>query len=174
VKNTRYFDVIRTLNAYDVRYVLIGGLAAILWGSDHITSDIDICYDRDRENVRHLVEALREMEAHLRGYPAGLPEIIDERAFQLGDTMTFETKFAWFDCLGSPSGSGGYKQLAANATKMTIEDDLVVAVASIDDIIKMKRTAGRTKDLSLVEQLKRLKQIREELGAHGEKPAGED
>jgi hypothetical protein len=174
VKKTRYFDVIRTLNAYDVRYILIGGLAAILWGSDHITSDIDICYDRERENVKRLVQALHEMEAHLRGYPAGLPEIIDERAFRLGDTMTFETKYAWFDCLGLPLGNVGYKQLATNATKMAIEDDLIVAVASIDDIIQMKRAAGRAKDLGVVEQLKRLKQIREDLAASGEKPAGED
>jgi hypothetical protein len=50
---------------------------------------------------------------------------------------------------------------------------MTVLVASLDDIIKMKRTAGRSKDLWLVEQLKRLKQLREEMAARGEKPAGE-
>jgi hypothetical protein len=41
------------------------------------------------------------MDAHLRGFPEGLPEIIDERTFQLGDTMTFDTRFGKFDCLGT-------------------------------------------------------------------------
>jgi len=30
----RFFQVLRTLNEHDVQYVLIGGLAAIMWGSD--------------------------------------------------------------------------------------------------------------------------------------------
>jgi hypothetical protein len=46
-----YFDIFATLNEHRVRYVLIGGLAAILWGSDTITQDVDVCYARERENI---------------------------------------------------------------------------------------------------------------------------
>jgi predicted nucleotidyltransferase len=173
VSEFRFLEILRTLNDHGVHYVVIGGIGAILWGSDHITNDLDVCYERNPDNLRLLVASLRDLEAHLRGYPLGLPEIIDERAFQLGDTMTFETKHGWFDCLGVPAGTHGYKELMANATPMEVGPGVTVAVASIDDIIKMKRTAGRTKDISLVEQLKRLKQLREEMAARGEKPAGE-
>jgi hypothetical protein len=119
VSDFHYVPIIQTLNAHGVRYVLIGGLAAIAWGSDHITSDIDVCYDRERQNVTRLVAALRELDAHLRGFPDGVPEIIDERAFKLGDTMTFATKYGWLDCLGVPAGTGGYKRddLAARGEK---------------------------------------------------------
>jgi hypothetical protein len=168
-----YFDILATLNEYHVRYVLIGGLAAILWGSDNITQDVDVCYARERENIEVLVKALKSMDAHLRGFPKGLPEIIDERAFRLGDTMTFDTKFGKFDCLGTPSGTRGYADLAQYAKSMDIGKGTMILVASIDDIIRMKRTAGRVKDLNVVEGLKLLKEMRRDLDEKGEPPAGE-
>jgi hypothetical protein len=89
-----------------------------------------------------------------------IPEFIDERSFRLGDTMTFVTKFGDFDCLGTPSGTDGYSELVEHATTMEVEDGVSVLVASIDDIILMKRTAGRVKDLNVVEGLKLLKELR--------------
>jgi len=168
-----YFDILATLNEHHVRYVLIGGLAAILWGSDNITQDVDVCYARDRENIEALVKALKSMDAHLRGFPKGLPEIIDERTFRLGDTMTFDTKFGKFDCLGTPSGTQGFADLAQYAKSMDIGKGTMVLVAAIDDIIRMKRAAGRVKDLNVVEGLKLLKEMRRDLDEKGEPPTGE-
>jgi predicted nucleotidyltransferase len=155
-----FFDILRTLNEHEVRYVLIGGLAAIMWGSDNITRHVDVCYDRHEQNLEALVRALRSLEAHSRGWPDGVPEFIDERSFRLGDTMTFVTKFGGFDCLSTPSGTDGYSELVQHATAMEVEDGVSVLVASIDDIILMKRTAGRVKDLNVVEGLKLLKELR--------------
>jgi len=168
VSNHGFFQILRTLNEHGVRYVLIGGLAAILWGSDYITKDVDVCYARDDENLKALVRALRSLDAHLRGWPEGVPEFIDERAFKLGDTMTFDTKYGPFDCLGKPSGTDGYSELVTHATSMNVEDGVPVLVASIDHIIHMKRTAGRPKDLSEVENLKVLKELRREMETTGE------
>ena len=158
--NRPFFEILKTLNEHGVNYVLIGGLAAILWGSDSITRDVDVCYERDEANIQALVRALRALDAHPRGWPEGVPEFIDERAFRLGDTMTFVTKFGDFDCLGTPSGTDGYSDLVQNAEPMEIDQDATVLVSSIDDIIRMKRTAGRVKDLNLVEGLKLLKELR--------------
>src|SRR5882757_7312602 len=138
--NRPFFEILKTLNEHGVNYVLIGGLAAIMWGSDSITRDVDVCYERNEENVQALVRALRALDAHLRGWPKGVPEFIDERAFRLGDTMTFVTKFGDFDCLGTPSGTDGYSDLVKHAERMEIEQDASVLVSSIDDIIRMKRT----------------------------------
>lgn len=168
MSNHGFFQILRTLNEHGVRYVLIGGLAAILWGSDYITKDVDVCYARDDENLKALVRALRSLDAHLRGWPEGVPEFIDERAFKLGDTMTFDTKYGPFDCLGKPSGTDGYSELVTHATSMNVEDGVPVLVASIDHIIHMKRTAGRPKDLSEVENLKVLKELRREMETTGE------
>jgi hypothetical protein len=163
-----FFQILRTLNEHNLQYVLIGGLAANMWGSDQITLDVDICYSRDPDNIRVLVKALKALDAHLRGWPEGVPEFIDERTFRLGDTMTFRTKFGDFDCLGTPSGTDGYADLVAHAKTMQVEEGVTVAVASIDDIIRMKRTAGRVKDLNAVESLKLLKELRRKKPPVGE------
>lgn len=34
-----------------VEFVVIGGWAAIVHGSSHVTNDLDICYARDAENL---------------------------------------------------------------------------------------------------------------------------
>ncbi len=44
--------LLRTLEAGGVRFVLIGGLAMIALGSNHVTQDVDIVYARDPENLR--------------------------------------------------------------------------------------------------------------------------
>lgn len=64
-----FAEILRRLNERDVRYVLIGGLAMIAHGSSHITQDIDIGYDRARDNCAALAEVLRGMNARLRNAP---------------------------------------------------------------------------------------------------------
>jgi hypothetical protein len=54
--------IIACLHRHDVRYVLIGGLAAILHGSPQVTFDADICPASGPENLERLAAALREMQ----------------------------------------------------------------------------------------------------------------
>ena len=58
---------LRVLQRHDVRFVIIGGVAARLWGSPTMTNDVDICYDRARSNLERLAAALQELDARLRG-----------------------------------------------------------------------------------------------------------
>src|ERR1051326_7900777 len=61
------------LNKFGVRFIVIGGWAAIIHGSAHNTNDVDVVYARDPENLRRLVEALTPWKPYLRGAPPGLP-----------------------------------------------------------------------------------------------------
>jgi len=61
-------DVYRSLNRFRVKYILIGGLACILYGSPRITKDVDIFIDATLENCKRLLEALKAVNfgtAHL-------------------------------------------------------------------------------------------------------------
>lgn len=152
---------IRTLADHSVRFVLIGGFAGRLHGSPTLTNDLDLCYARDPANLRALAAALRSLRARLRGAPDGVPFVLDARTLAAGDHFTFQTDAGALDCLGTPSGISGFDQLARAAVRMDL-DGLVVDVASVEDLIRMKQAAGRPKDLIEVEVLGALRDEIEE------------
>src|SRR5687767_8706257 len=97
--------ILQVLSSLDVRFVLIGGFAGRLWGSNTVTNDLDICYARDRPNLEALAAALRQLGATLRGASKDLPLLLNALTLERGDHFTFETKFGDLDCLGTPPGS---------------------------------------------------------------------
>jgi hypothetical protein len=133
--------------------VLIGGLAAVTHGSSTVTVDVDICYSTDDANLASLVAALREVHAELRGAEPGLPFRLDERTLRLGDSFTFTTEVGAVDILATPRGTSGYDDLARTADALDLFGHEVL-VASIEDLIRMKRAAGRPKDLIAVDELR--------------------
>lgn len=145
-------SVIRLLGRRRVRYVLIGGLAAVTHGAPLITQDIDACYARDEPNLRRLAAALVEVHAELRGADPDLPLRLDAKTLRAGDAFTFSTDIGWLDLLGTPAGTTGYEDLARTADTLDLFG-YGVQVASVDDLIRMKRAAGRPKDLLALEEL---------------------
>ena len=144
--------ILKTLDRHAVKFVIIGGIAGRLWGSPTVTNDLDICHGRDAGNMKALTAALRDLDVKLRGADRDLPFIADARTLKAGDAFTFATSAGNFDILGTPAGSSGYEALARTATKMDV-GGVTVLVAAIEDLILMKRAAGRPKDLIEVEIL---------------------
>lgn len=149
--------ILDVLHGHEVRFVTIGGVAGVLHGSPSITTDLDVCYQRDKENLERLAAALRELDAKLRGVDDEVPFLLDATTLRAGDCFTFETKYGPFDILGTPSGTRGYDDLMESAVEMDV-DGLTVAVASLDDLIAMKHAAGRPKDRVEVEILVALRE----------------
>lgn len=150
-------EVIRLLGRHRVQFVLIGGLAAVAHGSPLVTQDIDICYARDPQNVERLATALAEVRATPRGADPGLPFQPDQTTLRAGDSFTFDTTLGPLDVIGTPGGSDGYGDLVRTAVAYELFGNRVL-VASIDDLIRMKRAAARPKDLRAVEELGALRE----------------
>jgi len=156
-------SALRVLLDHGVRFVVIGGVAAQAHGSPIVTQDLDICYERTQGNMDGLAEALRSLGARLRGVDDDVPFLLDGKTIAAGDHFTFTTDVGALDCMATPSGSSGYAQLRENAVLVDL-GGFEVAVASIDDLITMKRAAGRPKDLIMVENLGALREELEERG----------
>src|SRR5579859_5238017 len=140
-------EVIAALHVKKVRFVIIGGVAMRLQGCGHITDDIDICYSRDRQNLVTLANALSPHHARLRGAPDDLPFVLDARTLQSGQNFTFRTDLGDIDILGDAAGVDSFEGLWDRAAEMEVFG-MLVRVASIEDLLAMKRAANRPKDQS--------------------------
>jgi hypothetical protein len=153
------FEPLRLLRALvegGVRFIVIGGVGAQYTGSPIVTFDLDICPARDRVNLDALAHVLLGLHSALRGASADQPFRLDGRTLEKGDAFTFTTDAGDLDVLGTPSGTGGFDDLARTAVRYDV-DGLPILVASIDDLTRMKRAAGRSKDLVHLEHLAALR-----------------
>jgi hypothetical protein len=100
---------------------------------------------------------LAEAHAELRGVVSGLPFRLDADTLRRGDSFTFTTDLGAIDILGRPAGTDGFDDLARTADAYELFGYRVL-VASIDDLIRMKRAAGRPKDLLAIEELGALRE----------------
>jgi hypothetical protein len=143
------YDPLRALRVLDqegVRYVVIGGVAGRLWGSPTMTNDTDVCCAWDRLNLDRVARALVSLGATLRGVDEDVPLQLDARMLSNGQIFTFATDAGGLDILAAPAGIVGFDELERNAVSFDLGDNMVVRVCALDDLIRMKRAAGRPKD----------------------------
>ncbi len=153
-------EMLRTLERHEVRYVLIGGMAATLHGSPLPTRDADICPAADPQNLEALAAGLREMGARIRTQdaPAGLPFACDAVFLRQMKLLNLTTRFGDLDLSFEPSGTGGYDQLSPRAVRYDLGDGLLIPVAALEDIIRSKEAANREKDRQALPTLRLLLQ----------------
>ena len=164
----RTFDpihILRRLEAHGVLFVLIGGLAGKAHGSPTLTVDIDICPADDRENLERLAAALGELGTRWRGAPRDVPFHPARETIERSELLTLITDHGDLDVVRYPPGVDGYDELAASAVKAELDEGLVVPVASLDDLIEMKRAVGRPKDRIELEVLGALRDEIDQRGA---------
>jgi hypothetical protein len=161
-------ELLRRLVAAEVRFVVVGGLAAQSHGSPSSTDDLDVCYARDTENLRALASVLKDVAAIRRGLPPDAPAMppLDARALRAGGLFTLSTRFGDFDLLADPDPGLDFEQLSPPAVRATVYG-IPLLVASLDDLMAMKRAAGRPKDRV---ELEILGALREELDRRGTPP----
>lgn len=148
---------LKSLIEHKVEFVIVGGVAIIAHGVPYATFDLDFCYARTLENLKKIVAALERFKPRLRGFPADLPFVWDERTLQNGTNFTLETEIGDIDLLGEVAGVGSYIEVLNNsATLKLFGDD--VRVLSLDGLIKAKKAAGRPKDLFVLPQLETLQE----------------
>ena len=152
-------EIIRALTHADIRFVVIGGVAATVQGSARFTNDIDICYDTAPDNVDRLVAILRSWNAYLRGVEPGLPFVLDARAFRTTPLMTLTTDVGDIDVLDLVPGVGDYRAVVAASERVTI-GDVEFQSLGLEALIASKRAVRRPKDLEQLIELEALLDLR--------------
>jgi hypothetical protein len=130
----------------------------IAHGSATLTQDVDVCYARDLDNLKALAEALRPVHPRLRGLPDDVPFVWDFRTLRNGSNFTLATGVGNVDTLAEVEGVASFDALWNRAVPMELYGT-TVRVASVDDLIAMKRAAGRPKDELHLLELQRMRQL---------------
>ena len=152
---TDFEGLLRTLAAADVHFVLVGGLAATVHGSARATYDIDVVYSRHPANIERLVSAIGPLHPYLRGAPPGLPFCFDAATLAAGLNFTLTTDIGDLDLLGEIIGGGTYDDLLPDTIAIDVFG-FSCRCLSLDALIRVKRAAGRPKDLDAIAELEAL------------------
>ena len=140
---------------------MIGGLAVAAHGFPRATKDVDIVPAPEAENRRRLYSALRALEAepieigdfHLDELPVPFaPEGLDE-----GGNWALRTRAGRVDVLQWVPGIEEYEELRARAIEVDVPAVGLVLFAGYDDLVAMKRAAGRPQDERDIDELRAIR-----------------
>lgn len=158
------FDPYALLSALErqrVAYVLIGGFARIIQGTEELTDGLDLVPSLKPANLRRLALALDELDARL---PSGKRPALDED-LRKHDLLELRTAAGPLKVAPEPAGTrGGYDDLRRAATREPIGRGLRPSVASIGDLARMLAARGREQDKPLLQQLRHLRELERDLG----------
>ena len=139
----RLKGVFESLNSHQVKYLVIGGVAAIAHGSERNTFDLDILIEPTLENAQRLLQAL--LAANFGTAALITPEellrqeIVKFRDWVLIDVMTAAPGLEWRQAWD--------RRVTGEARGVTLP------TISLEDLLASKRAAGRKKDLADIEFL---------------------
>jgi hypothetical protein len=144
VLNQDFREFVESLNANEVRYLVVGGYAVALHGYPRYTKDIDFWIDRNEENARRMVQAIDDFGFSSVGLVVA-DFLVPDQIIQLGyppnriDIITTLPGVEFDDCYTS---------------RLVVEiDELPVTFIGLEDLRKNKRASGRHQDLADLENL---------------------
>ena len=162
-----YLPLFKSLNEANVQYIVVGGIATILHGYVRATSDIDLVVDLHVEEAKKVINVLTDA-GYIPKVPVQAVEFADankreqwinEKGMQVFSMYQPENPLLTIDLFVKQPIS--YEELNERAVTMEL-DGIRVRVCSIDDLITMKKIAGRDKDLADIEQLTKIKEYEKE------------
>ena len=150
------YAVFRELKSTHVGYVVIGGLARVLRGSDELTHNIDLTPSPVEQNLDRLRQALENVGARR----------VDGRDLDLNDLdparepiVRLTTHVGDVNIVLEPEGTRGYNDLRRRATHEPIGEGLRPKVASAGDLVRMLEALGRDNDRLVIETMQRVVEL---------------
>lgn len=160
-------ELLQSLTEERVQYVLVGGLAVQLHGFMRSTFDVDLVLAMNDENLVRFIAVAKQL-----GLIPSIPVPIDALRNAAQIEQWYKEKGMLAFALREPQIGGGvvdvlvrpevpFEQLLKNAVEGKLFGQ-AIWIASIDDLLIMKRVANRPKDQLDIAALEKIK--------HGEDP----
>jgi hypothetical protein len=144
------------LGRHEVEYVTVGGVAIQAYGGQRMTQDLDVAIAASRENMERLAAALADVDGRILGSDGRRSKSVPSASLLAsGDQWHLITAYGLLDVLTLPAHLGSFADVRARAHDVQL-GDLSIPIAHRDDLLVMKRAAGRPQDLADVRLLESL------------------
>lgn len=159
--NGGYLDVLAQLHDSGAKFVVVGGVASALHGGTRVTFDLDIVPSLEPNHWQSTIEYLWRQGARPR-IPESLERIRDVSLVRQWRkekgmlALNFRTPDGVMEVDLLVSESDRFEELQSRAVAIQV-DGRTYYVACLDDLLQMKRDAGRPQDLHDVEELERIR-----------------
>jgi len=162
-----YEEILKAFQKQKVKYVLVGGFAVNLLGSMRSTADLDILVEMSDGNLKKIVKILRKYGYRVK-QPVDPMKIADEETRKDWVRNKHMKAFNFYKeddlrevdiIIESPVS---FDEAQKSAIRIKI-DNLTLPVISIDKLIKMKKNTGRAVDKLDIEELKKIKKLKEKV-----------
>jgi len=159
VSTNRFVRLIETLCLHEVRYIVVGGVAAVLQRVPINTMDFDIVHARDPENVQRLAAAMAVLGATYRDDSSREPTEVDLAA---SECLRLRTGRLDLDLMVSLGANEGYLDLLPATDRLEVGGYLV-DVLKLEKLIELKRAMTRPKDRFMLIHLEATLEERERM-----------
>lgn len=143
-----FAGALRDLNFGTVRYVLVGGIAVIRHGAVRATKDLDAAVAMDSDNLERVKSLLDRWEAT---NPDGSP--LWTRELAPGGMLLLRTRHCLVDLLSEQLLPAPFEEVLERADHKRV-DGVRAPICSLQDLVAMKRQAGRSADALDLERLR--------------------
>lgn len=137
-------QILDALVEHGVDFVIVGGLAAQTHGNTRMTNDVDLIPRPEPSNLSRLASTLRALDARVLN-PGHEGTEIDATMLPRATIWQFATPHGGVDVLHDAPGAAPYEELRERALVISLGRSRV-AVAGLDDLIRMKLARGRPVD----------------------------
>jgi len=149
-------ELFRALDRHEVEYVTVGGVAIQAYGGQRMTQDLDVVIAASRDNMGRLATTLVDLDARILGPDGQRSKSVPSAAMLAsGDQWHLITGHGPLDVLTLPAHLGSFADVRGRAHVVQL-GGVSIPIAHRDDLLRMKRAAGRPQDLADVRLLESL------------------
>jgi len=156
----RFAELLRVLADHDVRFVVVGAVAAVLEGAPITTFDLDVVFEPSEENLGRLLRALSDLDA-VYWDPAGRRVVPDAARLRAQRLHLLETRLGRLDLLREIGAGLGWEAVLARSLEIETAGR-TLCVLDLETVIESKEAAGRDKDLAALPLLRETLRLKRE------------
>ncbi|MCC7460802.1 MAG: hypothetical protein IT286_05815 [Proteobacteria bacterium] len=162
---TPYEQIFEELNKENVRFILVGGLAVVLHGHQRLTADVDLVIQLQKTNLENAIRALKKLDYRPRP-PVPFEQFadqaireawIEEKGLMVFSLHSSKLKDVEIDLFVKEPFD--FEKALQRSEKIQF-DHSHAHIASIDDLIELKKKAGRPVDVEDIRVLELLKKAK--------------